>query len=93
MIPNIVTLAQAGSHVVPVVADTDAVTIPATRQPSAAGAYFMLFKLCGCGHSSAWHGGAFGDAWRAGEQVRGACESADEPANGACRCTSFRPAD
>ena len=73
MIPNIVTLAQAGGQraavtskpIIPPVTQADTVTIPAARQVSSAGAYFGLFKLCSCGHSSAWHSGAFGDAWRA----------------------------
>lgn len=101
MIPNnIVTLAQAGGHrapavtVVPPATAVDGVTtIPAPRQPSPAGAYFLLFKLCSCGHSSAWHSGAFGDAWRAGEQVQGGCEAVDEPSSASCRCRSFRAAD
>jgi hypothetical protein len=100
MVPNIVTLAQAGGQavaaspvtVVPPVATADGVTIPAARQASPAGAYFQLFKLCSCGHSSAWHSGAFGDAWRAGEQVEGGCEADDESSRTSCRCGSFRPA-
>jgi hypothetical protein len=95
MIPNIVTLAQAGGQqsavpvrVVPSVDVAAPAVVPAARQ-SAVGAYFGLFKACGCGHSSAWHGGAFGDAWRAGEQVRGACEADDEVSKGSCRCRRF----
>ncbi|BEP12424.1 hypothetical protein acdb102_07350 [Acidothermaceae bacterium B102] len=100
MIPSIVTLAQAGAHrgamsstpIIPPVAQAETATIPAARQVSAAGAYFGLFKLCSCGHSSAWHSGAFGDAWRAGEQVQGRCESSDEVSSGSCGCGSFQAA-
>ena len=101
MIPTIVTLAQAGGHravaspppIIPPVVRTEAATIPTARQVAPAGAYFGLFKLCSCGHSSAWHSGAFGDAWRAGEQVQGRCESADESSEVTCRCASFRGAE
>ncbi|MDX6203236.1 MAG: hypothetical protein QOJ83_2736 [Frankiales bacterium] len=65
------------------------VEIATVRQPSAA-AYFGLFRPCECGHSSAWHDGAFGDAWRAGEQVRGGCEAAVEDGSAAsCACSRF----
>ena len=101
MIPNIVTLAQAGGQrsavsappIIPPVAAAGSATIPAARPVAPAGAYFGLFKLCRCGHSSAWHSGAFGDAWRAGEQVQGRCESSDELSSASCTCGSFRPAD
>jgi hypothetical protein len=107
MIPSIVTVAQAGRQrsgpvriipVVPAVTATPAgtvrepMTIPAAR-PTVPGTYFGLFQQCGCGHSSAWHGGAFGDAWRAGVQVRGACEAADEVDAGSCGCRRFREPD
>jgi hypothetical protein len=95
MSPIIVTLAQAGGYVAPVarigpvapVVAPEPVAIPEPRQQ--AGAYFQLFKLCACGHSSAWHSGAFGEAWRAGEQVAGGCEAADETSK-ACSCHNFR---
>jgi hypothetical protein len=69
------------------------VAIPVPRATSAA-AYFGLFRSCDCGHSSAWHSGAFGDAWRAGVQVRGGCEAAveDGTASG-CGCARFHEAD
>jgi hypothetical protein len=94
MSPIIVTLAQAGGYVAPVarvapVVAPAPVAIPEPRQH--AGAYFQFFKPCTCGHSSAWHNGSFGDAWRAGEQVAGGCEAADESSND-CRCDSFRAA-
>ena len=57
-----------------------------TVPPPSATAYFDLFRPCRCGHSSAWHSGAFGEAWRSGHQVHGACEaSADSGAGCACR--------
>jgi hypothetical protein len=64
-----------------------AAAVPDPR-PSGAAAYFGLFRPCGCGHSSAWHNGAFGEAWRAGEQVRGRCEAAGEDSV-PCRCSQF----
>jgi hypothetical protein len=66
------------------------VPIPSSRQPLSPTAYFDLFQPCTCGHSSAWHGGSFGAAWRSGLQVRGRCESDDR---GPCGCDAFRPAD
>ena len=102
MIPNPITLAQAGRisaaaalpasaatvRIIPTVAAAEPIEIPAPR--NAAAAYFGLFRACGCGHSSAWHSGAFGDAWRAGQQVRGRCEAAveDGSAHG-CSCVRF----
>jgi len=99
MIPTFVTLAEAGARHAAAAAVTAAppsvaappVAIPAAREASPSGAYFLLFKLCSCGHSSAWHSGAFGDAWRAGVQVQGRCEATDESSTG-CRCSSFRAA-
>jgi hypothetical protein len=108
MNPTIITLAQAGQaataapvRIVPLVsvplartmAPLRPVSIPSTAQTSA-GAYFGLFRSCDCGHSSAWHSGAFGDAWRAGEQVHGRCEAApDEDSTFSCRCARFREPD
>jgi hypothetical protein len=105
MSPIIVTLAQAGGYVaqvapvapvapvtpVPPVAPAAGVSIPEARQQ--AGAYFQLFKPCSCGHSSAWHSGSFGPAWRAGEQVAGGCEAANEVSSGSCACRGFQAAD
>src|SRR3954471_14552805 len=99
MSPIIVTLAQAGGYTAPVarvvaappVITPDPVSIPEPRQH--AGAYFQLFKTCDCGHSSAWHSGSFGDAWRAGEQVAGGCEVAADDASTSCACDVFRAAD
>jgi hypothetical protein len=69
------------------------VAIPVSRATSAA-AYFGLFRSCNCGHSSAWHNGAFGDAWRAGVQVRGGCEAAvEDGSTSGCGCARFREAD
>lgn len=63
---------------------------PVSRPAASAAAYFGLFRACDCGHSSAWHSGAFGDAWRAGQQVRGRCEAAvEDGSNGGCSCASF----
>lgn len=109
MIPNVVTLAQAGERraaaapIIPRVAAASSTTVTVVsaapveapvelpsipRQPSAA-AYFGMFRACGCGHSSAWHGGAFGDAWRAGQQVRGACEALGDASSSTCGCQRF----
>lgn len=111
MIPNAITLAQAGrlpsaafpvspatGRIIPTVGVAavaaaapvaDPTAIPAPRIPSAAN-YFGMFRACTCGHSSAWHNGAFGDAWRAGQQVRGGCEAGVEDGTaGACRCARF----
>ena len=103
MIPNSISLAQAGQlppggggisaatvRIVPTVTATEPATIPGPR-PSSAAAYFGMFRSCDCGHSSAWHSGAFGEAWRAGEQVRGRCEaSVEDGAAAACSCARFR---
>jgi hypothetical protein len=112
MIPNAITLAQAGrlpaaafpispatgriipsvgvAAVVAAVAPiTEPTTIPEPRAGSAAD-YFGMFRPCACGHSSAWHSGAFGDAWRAGLQVRGGCEAGiEDGAAGTCSCARF----
>jgi hypothetical protein len=114
MIPNAITLAQAGrlpaaafpispatGRIIPAVAvavaavvavvapKTEPAAIPAPRTGSAAD-YFGMFRACACGHSSAWHNGAFGDAWRAGLQVRGGCESGIEDGTaGICSCARF----
>jgi hypothetical protein len=115
MIPNAITLAQAGrlpsaafplspatGRIIPAVAVATAVVavapvappieptaIPVPRIASAAN-YFGMFRACTCGHSSAWHNGAFGDAWRAGEQVRGGCEAGfEDGAASGCSCARF----
>ena len=80
MIPPSVTLAQAGGFGRP------AAMLPPAGQP---GAYLRLFRPCDCGHSSAWHSGAFGAEWRAGQQVRGACEADSGRLSAACGCTAF----
>jgi hypothetical protein len=73
---------------------TPATVIPAATSPVApppsANAYFEWFQSCRCGHSSAWHGGAFGAAWRSGHQVQGACEAgASEGLARRCSCSHF----
>lgn len=70
------------------------IPVPAPRAAASAAAYFGLFRACGCGHSSAWHDGAFGDAWRAGQQTRGRCEaSAEEGSARGCGCARFHEPD
>lgn len=66
----------------------------ATPPPSSSvNAYFDWFQSCRCGHSSAWHGGAFGAAWRSGQQVQGACEASDSDGTTApCPCRHFASA-
>lgn len=73
---------------------TPATAVPAAPSPVAppasANAYFEWFQSCRCGHSSAWHGGAFGAAWRSGQQVQGACEAgASEGLAQRCSCSHF----
>jgi hypothetical protein len=66
------------------------IAVPDPRPAASAAAYFGLFRPCDCGHSSAWHSGAFGDAWRAGQQVRGRCEAAVEDGSArGCSCARF----
>ena len=80
----------AGSlHAVPAVRSlpTQAAPSAEAQQSQAGPSYAGMFRSCACGHSSAWHVGAFSDAWRAGIQVRGACEV--EGVAG-CSCQQFR---
>lgn len=79
--------------VAPTVAPPQPTAIP-TPGASSGAAYFGLFRACDCGHSSAWHHGAFGDAWRAGQQVRGGCEAGAEDGTArGCSCARFRDRD
>ncbi len=89
------SVSPATVRIIPTVAAPASAPAPASTsipepRPSSATAYFGLFRSCDCGHSSAWHKGAFGDAWRAGQQVRGRCEaSAEGGAAAACGCPQF----
>ncbi|MDX6253766.1 MAG: hypothetical protein QOJ11_100 [Frankiales bacterium] len=88
--PATVRIIPSVPAVPPAVTAAEPPAVLAVRPPSAA-SYFGLFRSCDCGHSSAWHTGAFGDAWRAGEQVRGGCEAAvEDGAASDCHCTRFR---
>ena len=106
MIPNILTLSEvaaggaaSGVRILPgpsvearqPLPPAPPATAPARTQ-APFGAYFGLFRPCDCGHSSAWHSGAFGDAWRAGEQVHGGCEALQETSGTACGCRHFHEA-
>jgi hypothetical protein len=76
---------------VPTAAPSSATEAGRSALPSTT-AYFELFRTCACGHSSAWHSGAFGDAWRSGQQVRGACEASAESGSAGCACRGFADA-
>lgn len=83
----------SGAPAAPTTGPTDA-SSAASETVTPPTSYFPMFETCGCGHSSAWHSGAW-VAWRSGAQVVGGCELGRDGGAAApvCACGGFFQAD